>query len=68
MIYRVPEGATVVAKRSVHGVREHDNGPTCLREAAPAKAGNAAGGPRLREGILFQQSPICYADTHFDLS
>jgi len=31
-----------------HGVREDDKGPTCLREAAPAKAGNAAGG-------LFQQ-------------
>ncbi len=24
-------------------VREHDKGPTCLREAATAKAGNAAG-------------------------
>ncbi|MEE9232693.1 MAG: hypothetical protein V3U07_04500, partial [Nitrospirales bacterium] len=30
--------------------READKDPTCLREAAPAKAGNAAGG-------LFQQAP-----------
>ena len=29
--------------RRVHGVREHDKGPTCLRGAAPAEAGNAAG-------------------------
>ena len=49
MAYRVPEGATVVAKRSVPGVREHDKGATCLREAVSAKAGNAAGG-------LFQHS------------
>ncbi len=28
--------------RSVLIVREHDKGPTCLREAATAKAGNAA--------------------------
>jgi hypothetical protein len=26
-------------------VRGHDKAPTCLREAATAKAGNAAGGP-----------------------
>jgi hypothetical protein len=32
------------------GVRERGQGATCLREAAPAKAGNAAGG-------LFQHSP-----------
>ncbi len=25
--YRIPERATVVAKQSVYGVREHDNGP-----------------------------------------
>ena len=49
MAYRVPDGATVVAKRSVPGVREHDKGATCLREAVSAKAGNAAGG-------LFQHS------------
>ena len=29
--------------RSVRLVREYDKGPTCLREAAPAEAGNAAG-------------------------
>ncbi|MEE9232251.1 MAG: hypothetical protein V3U07_02240 [Nitrospirales bacterium] len=50
MAYRVPDGATVVVpKRSVQGVREHDKGATCLREAASAKAGNPAGG-------LFQRS------------
>jgi hypothetical protein len=27
MAYRVPKGATVVAKRSVHVVREHNKGP-----------------------------------------
>ena len=27
MVYRIREGATLVAKRSLHRVREHDNGP-----------------------------------------
>ena len=27
MAYRVPEGATAVGARNVHGVREHDKGP-----------------------------------------
>ncbi len=49
MAYRVPDGATVVAKQSVPGVREHDKEATCLRDAASAKAGTAAGG-------LFQHS------------
>ncbi|MDH5563856.1 MAG: hypothetical protein OEY91_09590 [Nitrospirota bacterium] len=35
---------------SVLPVREHEKLVTCLREAAPAKAGNAAGG-------FFQQAP-----------
>jgi len=34
MACRVPDGSTFVAKRRVHGVREHDNGPTCLRACA----------------------------------
>ncbi|MEO8328346.1 MAG: hypothetical protein ABI618_21070 [Nitrospirota bacterium] len=50
------------------GVREPDHGATCLRacaskrasarrrEAAPAKAGNAAGGPfDFAQGMFFQQ-------------
>jgi hypothetical protein len=36
------------------GVREHGQGATCLPEAAPAKAGNAA-------GELFQRSPLLRA-------
>jgi hypothetical protein len=38
--------------RSVCGIREHGEMATCLREAAPAKAGNAAGG-------FFQQTLMC---------
>ena len=53
----VQQGRRFVGARSVHKVREHDNGPTYLREAALAKAGNAAGGPfGQTQGMLFQQS------------
>ncbi len=51
------QGRRGFGARIVHGVREGerreerqacereaDKGPTCLREAAPSKAGNAAGG------------------------
>jgi len=39
-------------------VREHDKGPTCLREAASAEAGNAAGGPfGQTQGMLFEHPP-----------
>jgi hypothetical protein len=43
------KAAAVWASGAYGGVREHDHAATCLREAAPAKAGNAAGG-------LFQHS------------
>ncbi len=43
------QGRRGFGARSVYGTCEDDKGPTCLREAAPAKAGNAAGG-------LFQQA------------
>ncbi len=43
------QGRRGFGARSVHGVREDGKGPTCLHEAAPAKAGNTAGG-------LFQQA------------
>jgi len=39
----VQEGRRAEDARSVHEVREHGNGPTCLREAATAMAGNAVG-------------------------
>jgi hypothetical protein len=32
----------VALTRGAHSLREHDKGSTCLREAATAKAGNAA--------------------------
>ncbi len=45
--------------RSVRLVREHDKGPTCLREAASTEAENAAGEPfGQTQGMLFQQPPI----------
>ena len=37
------QGRRRFGARSVLIVREHDKEPTCLREAASAKAGNAAG-------------------------
>jgi len=53
----IQQGHRGFGARSVHGVREDerreerqacereaDKGPTCLREAAPVKEGNAAGG------------------------
>ena len=47
--------------RSVCGIREHGKMATCLREAAPAKAGSAAGG-------FFQQThsdyPTAYLPGH----
>jgi hypothetical protein len=46
----VQQGHSHCDARSVHLVREHEKIATCLREAAPAKAGNAAGG-------FFQQTP-----------
>ena len=45
-----------VGARSIHRVCEHHNGPTCLREAAPAKAGNAAGG--LFQQLLFEKNRL----------
>ncbi len=44
------KAAWLLAHGAYRGIREHAKRPTCLREAAPAKAGNAAGG-------LFQHSP-----------
>jgi hypothetical protein len=43
-------GPPLFYARSVCVIREHGKMATCLREAAPAKAGNAAGG-------FFQQTP-----------
>ena len=40
----VQQGRSRFYARSVRVVREHGKMATCLREAAPAKAGNAAGG------------------------
>jgi hypothetical protein len=40
----VQQGRSHFDARSVHVVREHGKKATCLREAAPAKAGNAGGG------------------------
>ena len=40
----VRQGRSRFYARSVRLVREHGKIATCLREAAPAKAGNAAGG------------------------
>ena len=49
------QGRRPFGARSIHGVREHNKGPTCLREAAPEEAGNAAGGPfGYAQGRLFQ--------------
>jgi hypothetical protein len=45
------EGRSRFYVRSVRLVREHGKMATCLREAAPAKAGNAAGG-------FFQQTRL----------
>jgi hypothetical protein len=46
----VQQGRSHFCAQSVLPVREHGNMATCLREAAPAKAGNAPGG-------FFQQPP-----------
>jgi hypothetical protein len=40
----IQQGHSHIGARSVPSVRESDKTATCLREAAPAKAGNAAGG------------------------
>jgi hypothetical protein len=49
------KAAVAWAGGAYRGVREHGQAATCLREAAPAKAGNAAGGPfGLTQGMLFQ--------------
>jgi hypothetical protein len=40
----VQQGRSPFDARSVHPVREHGKRATCLRVAASAKAGNAAGG------------------------
>jgi hypothetical protein len=40
----VQQGRSHFYARSVCVIREHGKVATCLREAAPAKAGNAAGG------------------------
>ena len=53
----VQQGRSHFDARSVQGVREHGKMATCLREAAPAKAGNAAGG-------FFQHSHIGLSTTH----
>jgi hypothetical protein len=43
LAWLIPQGEPFVFDaRSVLSVREHDKRATCLREAAPAKAGNAA--------------------------
>jgi hypothetical protein len=58
----VPKGsfskaAVAWADEAYRGVCEHGQAATCLREAAPAKAGNAAGGPfGLTQGMFFQRS------------
>ncbi len=41
---RPQQGHSPFDARSAHSVREHGKMATCLREAASAKAGNAAGG------------------------
>ncbi len=52
------QGRRRFGARSVLIVREHGNGPTCLREAATAKAGNAADAPfDYAQGMLFPHSP-----------
>ena len=51
----VQQGRSDFGARSVLPVREHGKMATCLREAAPAKAGNAADG-------FFQHSH--YGNTH----
>ncbi len=48
----VQQGRSPFGARSVQAVREHDKGATCLREAASAEAGNAAGGH-------FQHPALC---------
>jgi len=40
----VQQGHSHFCARNVPAVREYGKRATCLREAAPAKAGNAAGG------------------------
>jgi hypothetical protein len=40
----IQQGHSPFDARSVLPVREHGKSATCLREAAPAKAGNAAAG------------------------
>ncbi|WP_443147905.1 hypothetical protein [Nitrospira sp.] len=53
----LPEGKAAAAWTggAYREVREHGQGATCLCEAAPAKAGNAAGGPFSQtQGMLFQ--------------
>ena len=47
-----------IGARNVHGVREYDKGSTCLREAAPAKTGNDAGGPCAFARACFFNNPI----------
>ncbi|HNP29438.1 MAG TPA: hypothetical protein PKK23_10355 [Nitrospirales bacterium] len=44
------------------GVREHGQGATCLREAAPAKAGNTPGGlfQHFHKRKLSQQAHNCF--------
>jgi hypothetical protein len=50
MAYGIPQDTTVVWRAERTAIREHAKRPTCLRVAASAKAGNAA-------GELFQQPP-----------
>ncbi len=55
------KAAAVWASGANGGVREHDHAATCLREAAPAKAGNAAGSlfqHSLREGERPESAPL----------
>ncbi|MDT3776534.1 hypothetical protein PJI16_03045 [Nitrospira sp. MA-1] len=40
----IQQGHSHFGARSVPSVRKYDKTATCLREAAPAKAGNATGG------------------------
>ena len=49
------KGRSQLDARSVLSVREHGKMATCLREAAPAKAGNSAGG-------FFQHSHLYFHD------
>jgi len=57
----VQQGRRSFGARSVRRVREHGKVPTCLREAAPAKAGNAAGGSfDITQGMLLQHSTSGY--------